>query len=176
MKFADYIGMLAESVEELTFEKLKKELKAGKKFHWSNKGYTIVLDKNGKVLVGWDVGGKKENWVGLDKDNFEEYSEKIFEEGKKLDEELDNKKYFSTKVNIDKLVATLKEPSNVKKLNPREKEMFEGFRTLFSRIVIFGKYPDECSEVEGEIFQKLGLKVSGKKTDTTGTYYTKISK
>jgi len=168
-----------ESVEELTFEKLKKELKIGKKFHWKNKGYEIVLDKNGKVLVGWDVGGKKENWVGLDKDNFEEYSEKIFEAGKKLDEELDNKKYFSTKVNIDKLVATLKEPlsSNVKKLNPREKEMFEGFRDIFSRIVLLGKYPSECTEYEGEIFKDLGFKVSGKVEEgPNNIYYTKIFK
>lgn len=89
MKFADYIGMLAESVEELTFEKLKKELKAGKKFNWKNKGYIIVLDKFGKVLVGYDVGGKKENWVGIDKDNFGEYAKDIFEDGKKLDEAKD---------------------------------------------------------------------------------------
>jgi len=178
MKFADYIGMLAESAEELTFEKLKKELKAGKKFHWKNKGYEIVLDKNGDVSIVWDLGGRKENSEGLDERKFKVYSKDIFEAGKKLDEELDNKKYFSTKVNIDKLVATLKEPlsSNVKKLNPREKEMFEGFRDIFSRIILLGKYPGECTEVEGEIFEKLGFKVSGKKTDTTGTFYTKISK
>jgi len=243
MKFADYIGMLAESVEELTFEKLKKELKAGKKFHWSNKGYTIVLDKNGDVSIVWDLGGRKENSEGLDERKFKVYSKDIFEAGKKLTEaeekkeyifqisgyfdgdtskkiqhkdvksavldsiivgrefkkefpkavvfgvmytgkdlneakELDNDKYFATKVNVDKLVETLKAPlsTNVKKLNPREKEMFEGFRDIFSRIILLGKYPGECTEVEGEIFEKLGFKVSGKTKEGVETIYTKISK
>lgn len=38
---------------------------AGRRVHWMNDRYTVVKDRHGRYLVGWDVGGREENWVGL---------------------------------------------------------------------------------------------------------------
>lgn len=38
---------------------------AGRRVHWMNEGYTLVKDRHGRYLIGWDIGGRQENWVGL---------------------------------------------------------------------------------------------------------------
>jgi hypothetical protein len=167
-----------ESVEELTFEKLKKELKAGKKFHWSNKGYTIVLDKNGDVSIVWDLGGRKENSEGLDERKFKVYSKDIFEAGKKLTEAKEVPDLSTAKVS--KIVSALKNPLPLletrNKLNDAEKEKFDDFIMLSLNYFINGKLPKDCTELDKEILEAIGFKVSGKTKEGVETIYTKISK
>lgn len=38
---------------------------ADRRVHWMNDRYTVVKDRHGRYLVGWDVGGRQENWTGL---------------------------------------------------------------------------------------------------------------
>ena len=45
---------------------VRQAVDEGKAVHWMNDRYTLVKDRHGQYLVGWDVGGRQENWVRLD--------------------------------------------------------------------------------------------------------------
>jgi len=37
----------------------------GKRVFWKNTGYEVIRDSIGQYLIGFDIGGNKENWIGL---------------------------------------------------------------------------------------------------------------
>lgn len=64
----------------MTYEEILKAVKEGKDVHWSNDGYKVIIDKNGKVLISF----QDKNFVGLSKEIFEkDYKAKDFYIGKK---------------------------------------------------------------------------------------------
>jgi hypothetical protein len=49
----------------MTPEQIKAALDAGKTVHWANPGYRVIKDKTGQYLIGWNIGGRDENYIGL---------------------------------------------------------------------------------------------------------------
>ena len=49
----------------MTLEQIKKAVDAGKAVHWSSNGYRVIRDNLGHYLIGFDIGGRRENYIGL---------------------------------------------------------------------------------------------------------------
>jgi hypothetical protein len=49
----------------MTLDKIKAAVDAGKTVYWSNTGYRVVKDKLGRYFIGFDIGGPRENYIGL---------------------------------------------------------------------------------------------------------------
>jgi hypothetical protein len=48
----------------MTLQEIKNAVDQGKTVHWSNAGYKVIKGKH-EYLIGWDVGGRRENYIGL---------------------------------------------------------------------------------------------------------------
>ena len=49
----------------MTLTEIKAAIDQGKTVHWSNTGYRVIKDKIGQYLIGWNIGGRGENYIGL---------------------------------------------------------------------------------------------------------------
>jgi hypothetical protein len=53
----------------MTLEEIKCAVRSGKTVHWASPSYKVVLtimrDSTEQWLVGWNVGGRGENYIGL---------------------------------------------------------------------------------------------------------------
>jgi len=49
----------------MTLSEIKTAVDAGLSVHWANVGYRVVKGKGGDYLIGWDIGGRDENYIGL---------------------------------------------------------------------------------------------------------------
>jgi hypothetical protein len=84
--------------------------------------------------------------------------------------ELTTDKYFEKKFDAEKIANKLKDPAGSVKLNSREKEVFEGWRDIFTKYAISGKtkYTTELTQNDADILKHLGIAVFGKSTDENG--------
>jgi hypothetical protein len=49
----------------MTLEEIKAAVDAGRTVHWANEGYRVIKDRLGHYLIGFDIGGRRENYTGL---------------------------------------------------------------------------------------------------------------
>ncbi len=48
-----------------TLADITRAVDSGETVHWKNPAYTVIRDKRGQYLVGYDIGGRGENYAGL---------------------------------------------------------------------------------------------------------------
>ncbi len=48
-----------------TVENIKAAVDAGMNVYWKNDQYKVIKDKLGRYLIAYDLGGDRENFVGL---------------------------------------------------------------------------------------------------------------
>lgn len=51
-------------LNNMTLSEIKEAVDSGKTVCWSNDRYQVVADQFG-YLIGWDIGGIGENYIGL---------------------------------------------------------------------------------------------------------------
>ncbi len=49
----------------MTLQEIKDAVENGKTVYWENHRYTVVKDKHGQWLLGFDVGSVRPNYIGL---------------------------------------------------------------------------------------------------------------
>jgi hypothetical protein len=49
----------------MNFAEIKDAIKNGKTVHCGNSAYTVIKDKIGQYLIGYNIGGRNENYIGL---------------------------------------------------------------------------------------------------------------
>jgi hypothetical protein len=49
----------------MTLQEIKAAVDAGRTVHWKNSGYRVIKDSLGRYLIGFDIGGRRENYSGL---------------------------------------------------------------------------------------------------------------
>jgi hypothetical protein len=49
----------------MTLEEIKAAVDAGLNVYWSNVGYRVIKDRLGRYLIGYDIDGPHENYIGL---------------------------------------------------------------------------------------------------------------
>ena len=49
----------------MNLAEIKSVIDNGKKVYWSNTAYQVIKDKIGQYLIGYDIGGRSENYIGL---------------------------------------------------------------------------------------------------------------
>jgi hypothetical protein len=47
----------------MKLDQIKNAVDSGLVVHWSNDGYQVI--KGHEYLIGWDIGGRQENYIGL---------------------------------------------------------------------------------------------------------------
>ena len=48
----------------MKLQEIKDAVDSGKSVHWGNDGYKIIKGKY-DYLIGWNIGGRGENYIGL---------------------------------------------------------------------------------------------------------------
>jgi len=49
----------------MTLNEIKTAIDEGKKVFWSNTAYRVIKDSIGQYLIGYNIGGRNENYIGL---------------------------------------------------------------------------------------------------------------
>lgn len=49
----------------MNLEQIKRAVDAGKVVHWGNAAYRVICDSSGEYLIGYRIGHKSENYIGL---------------------------------------------------------------------------------------------------------------
>lgn len=49
----------------MNLAEIKQAIADGKRVFWSNTSYEVIKDSIGQYLIGYDIGGRKENYIGL---------------------------------------------------------------------------------------------------------------
>jgi hypothetical protein len=49
----------------MTLAEIKSAIEEGKTVCWASDSYRVVKDKIGQYLIGYNIGGRGENYIGL---------------------------------------------------------------------------------------------------------------
>jgi hypothetical protein len=49
----------------MSLDEIKAAVDAGQTVHWHHEGYTVIKDNLGQYLIGYNIGGPRENYTGL---------------------------------------------------------------------------------------------------------------
>jgi hypothetical protein len=49
----------------MTLAEIKSAIEEGKTVCWTNEAYRVIKDKIGQYLIGYNIGGRGENYIGL---------------------------------------------------------------------------------------------------------------
>lgn len=49
----------------MNLTEIKKAIADGNRVFWSNHRYEVIKDRIGQYLIGFDIGGRMENYIGL---------------------------------------------------------------------------------------------------------------
>lgn len=49
----------------MTLAEIKEAIEKGQTVHWASTAYTVIKDSIGQYLIGYDIGGRGENYIGL---------------------------------------------------------------------------------------------------------------
>jgi hypothetical protein len=49
----------------MNLQQIKSAIEEGKTVCWANEAYQVIKTKSGNYLIGYNIGGRGENYIGL---------------------------------------------------------------------------------------------------------------